>query len=238
MAIEAPLHQQRVRLENQRHLIDRAVARRAADALADVNAVIEIRKIAQAMDFHPLDRFAGSIALAHRLQITDVVEQDRVAIHAGFCGRDAGGGGILNRSMTIAAVNSIVTDVMLVAELHRLLAGNILPRKIWRARERQDPRKRQSREKNSGEQAETGDKIRAAVKNLGHIRVALWQVPPFRGAATGRLHHQSLGAQARSVIDAIVSIKTFGNATLRRKLSCLSFSRNDANQTEISNGSK
>ena len=53
------------------------------------------------------------------------------------------------------------------------------------------------------------------MKNLGHIRVALWRVPPFRGAATGRLHHQSLGAQARGVIDAIVSIKTFGNATLR-----------------------
>ena len=115
--------------------------------------------------------------------------------------------------------------------------GNILPRKIWRARERQYPRKRQSREKNSGKQAEAGDEIRAAVKNLGHIRVALWRVPPFRGAATGRLHHQSLGAQARSVIDAIVSIKTFGNATLRRKL-CRVLSRNEANQTEISNGSK
>ena len=36
-------------------------------------------------------------------------------------------------------------------------------------------------------------------------------------AATGRLHRQSLGAQAHGVIDAIVSIKTFRNATLRRK---------------------
>jgi len=161
-----------------------------------------------------------------------------VAVHASFGGRDTGCGGIFDRSVTIAAVNAIVARVMLVTELHRLLAGNILARKIWRASERQDPRKSQSRQKNRGKQAETGDKIRAAVKNLGHIRVALWQVPPFRGAATGRLHHQSLGAQARSVIDAIVSIKTFGNATLRRKLSCLSFSRNEAKQTEISNGSK
>ena len=153
------------------------MARRATDALADVNAVIEIRKIAQAMDFHPLDRFAGSIALAHRLQITDIVEQNRMAIHASFRGRDTGGSGILNRSMTVAAVNAIVAHMVFVAELHRLLAGNILPRKIWRARERQYPRKRQPREKNSGKQAETGDKIRAAVKNLGHIRVALWRQP-------------------------------------------------------------
>jgi len=51
-----PLHQQRV-LENQWHLVHRAVARRAADALADVNAGIEIRKIAEAMDFDPwIDR--------------------------------------------------------------------------------------------------------------------------------------------------------------------------------------
>jgi hypothetical protein len=79
--------------------------------------------------------------------------------------------------MTVAAVNAIVAHMVFVAELHRLLAGNILPRKIWRARERQYPRKRQPREKNSGKQAETGDKIRAAVKNLGHIRVALWRQP-------------------------------------------------------------
>jgi len=217
MAIEAPLHQKRVRLEHQRHLIDRAVTRRAANALADVNAVVEIRKIAEAMDLHPLDRFTGSIALAHRLQITDVIEQNRVAVHTGFRGRDAGGSGILNGSMTVAAVDAIVSHMMFVAELHRLLAENILPRKIRRARERQDSRKRQSRQENRGKQAKTGDKIRAAVKNLGHIRVALWRAPPFRGAATGRLHHQSLGAQARSVIDAIVSIKTFRNATLRKK---------------------
>ena len=36
------------------------------------------------------------------------------------------------------------------------------------------------------------------------------------GAATGRLHRQSLGAQGHGVIDAIVSIKTFRNATLRQ----------------------
>ena len=155
------------------------MARRAADALADVNAVIEIRKIAEAMDLHPLDRFAGSITLAHRLQITDVIEQNRVAVHTGFRGRDACGSGTLNRSMTVAAINAIVTHVMFMAKLHGLLAENILPRKIWRASERQDSRKRQSRQKNRGEQAETGNKIRAAVKNLGHIRVALWRVPPF-----------------------------------------------------------
>ena len=76
MAIEAPLHQQRVRLKNQGHLIHRAMTRRAANALADMNAVIEISEITEAVDLHPLNRFVRSITLAHGLQIADVVEQN------------------------------------------------------------------------------------------------------------------------------------------------------------------
>jgi len=139
MAIEAPLHQERVCLKNQGHLIHRAVTRRAANSLTDVNAVIEIRKVTKAVDLHPLNRFVRSITLAHGLQIADVIEQNRMAIHASFGGRDTGCGGIFDRSVTIAAVNSIVARVMLVTELYRLLAGNILPRKIGRARKCQYP---------------------------------------------------------------------------------------------------
>jgi len=76
MAIEAPLHQERVRLKNQGHLIHRAMARRAANALTDMNAVIEISKVTKAVDLHPLNRFVRSITLAHGLQIADVVEQN------------------------------------------------------------------------------------------------------------------------------------------------------------------
>jgi len=57
-----------------------------------------------------------------------------MAIHASFGGRDSGCSGIFDRSVTVAAVNSIVARMMLVAELYRLLAGNILPRQIRRAR--------------------------------------------------------------------------------------------------------
>src|SRR2546425_301459 len=44
MALQAPLHQQRIGLKHQRHLVDLTVARRAAYALIDMNAVIEIDK--------------------------------------------------------------------------------------------------------------------------------------------------------------------------------------------------
>ena len=42
MAIQAPLHVQRFRLAGERHLIDPAMTRDAADALVHVNAVIEV----------------------------------------------------------------------------------------------------------------------------------------------------------------------------------------------------
>jgi len=76
MAIEAPLHQERVRLKNQGHLIHCAMARRTANALTDVNAVIEISKVTEAVNLHPLNRFVRSVTLAHGLQIADVVEQN------------------------------------------------------------------------------------------------------------------------------------------------------------------
>ena len=45
MAIETPLHSQRLGLKHERHLIDLAVAGRAANTLIHVNAVIEIYEI-------------------------------------------------------------------------------------------------------------------------------------------------------------------------------------------------
>src|SRR5260370_38060440 len=47
MALQAPLHQQRIGLKHQWHLVDLPVARRAAYALIDMNAVIEIDEIGQ-----------------------------------------------------------------------------------------------------------------------------------------------------------------------------------------------
>jgi hypothetical protein len=42
MAIQAPFHQQRWNLMQQRHPVDAAVTRRTANALLDMNAMIEV----------------------------------------------------------------------------------------------------------------------------------------------------------------------------------------------------
>ena len=210
MAINAPLHQKCVRLKSQRHLIHGAMTSRATDAFVYVNAVIEVGEIPQPVHFYPLNGLIGTIAFAHRLQISGVIEQHGMAIHAGLGGRNSGGGGDFNRRMTIAAIDSVVADVMFVTELDRLFARDVLPRQIRRTRKRQYSRECQSRQKNCGKKAEARDEIRAAVKNLGHVRVALAAgIPSTTGAATRGLHPQHRAAQARVVIDAIVSTKTF-----------------------------
>jgi len=70
-----------------------------------------------------------------------------MAIHAGLGRRDAGHGGSLHPRMTIAAIDAVIADMVLVAELHRLLTGNILARQIRRARHREDGHERQSNQK-------------------------------------------------------------------------------------------
>ena len=144
MAIQAPLHQQRIGLKHQRHLVDLSVARRAAYALVDMNAVIKIDEIGQAMNFDPRDGFIAAIALANGLQVGRRVEENRMTIHAGLRRRNTGHGGSFDAGMTVAAVNTVIANVMFMAELHWLLTRNVLPRQIGRARHREDGDKRQA----------------------------------------------------------------------------------------------
>jgi hypothetical protein len=160
-------------LKHQGHLIDLAVTGRAAHAFVHVNAVIEINEVRQTMHANPLDGFISAITFAHRLQIPDIVEQHGMAIHAGFGGRDSGGSGCLDAGMTVAAINTVISNVVLVAELDRLLARDVLVRQIRSAGQTHHTTKSQSREERAKKDTDLGDEIRAAVKNLGHVKFAL-----------------------------------------------------------------
>ncbi len=109
-----------------------------------MNAVIEIDEIGQTMNFDPLDGFIAAIALANGLEVRRRVEENRMAVHAGLRRRNTGHGGSFDAGMTVAAVNTVIADVMFMAELHRLLPGNVLARQIGRARHGEDGYKRQS----------------------------------------------------------------------------------------------
>jgi hypothetical protein len=86
--------------------------------------------------------------------------------------------------MAIPAIDTVISRVMLVAELNRLIAHDILVRQIRRARSQKDARQRQTRQEKRREDTETGDKIRAAVKNLRHDYICTLEVSAPEGAAT------------------------------------------------------
>jgi len=173
VALQAKIHVQGRCLQHQRHLVHAAVARRAADALVDMNAVIEINVVRQAMHFVPMNGFIRPVALAHRLQVAHVVEEHRVAIHAGFGGRNSSVGRGFDAGMAIPAVDAVVPDVVLVAELNRLSSRYVLIRDVGRSCKDQNRRQCNSPKYGYSEQAGPGDKVCTAVKDLCHVRVAL-----------------------------------------------------------------
>ncbi len=137
VAIQAPAHRERRSLKDKGHLIDRAMAGRAANALVDVDAVIKVDVVGQAMHFNPLDGLVRAVALPNGFQITDVVEENGMAIHAGLGGRYARVSRTLHAGMTVAAVDAFISHVVLVAELYGLIPRHALVGDIGRPRHNQ-----------------------------------------------------------------------------------------------------
>jgi hypothetical protein len=102
------------------------MAGRAANPLVDVDAVIEIHVIGQAMDFNPLDGLVRAVTFPNGFQITDVVEENGMAVHAGLGGRYARVSRTFHAGMTVAAVDAFISHMVLVAELYGLIPGHAL----------------------------------------------------------------------------------------------------------------
>jgi len=83
MTFETPFHLQRRCLKQNRHLIDRAMTRRAANPFVYVNAVIEIGVVWQVMDPDPLNWPPGAEAGAHWFEIRAIGPNLIMATHAG-----------------------------------------------------------------------------------------------------------------------------------------------------------
>ena len=175
VTVQAPLHQQSVRLKNERHLVHGSVAGAASNAFIHMNAVVEIGKIRKPVDFYPLDRFVVAIAIADGLKVTGVVEKHGVTIHAGFRWRDPGKSGSFHACVAVAAVNSIVSYVMFVAELHGLFASNVLAGQIRRTRRCQHRQNGKPHDEQKRKHTKSRDEVRASMKNLSHVRFALWR---------------------------------------------------------------
>ena len=120
MAIQAPLHLQRVLLPGERHPVHPPVATLTADYLVDVDAVIEIHEVRQIVDPRPADRGVVAETGAHRLQRRTRQPDLRMAIHAGLGGRNVGETRSLHRGVAIAAIQAQTAHVVRMAERDRL----------------------------------------------------------------------------------------------------------------------
>lgn len=182
MAVQAPGHLQRRRLKHQWHLIHLPVARRTAHALGHVNAVIEINIISQAVYANPVNRLVRAITFADRLQIACAVKQHGMTVHARLSRWNACRRRELDTRVAVPAIDAIVADVVFVAELNGLITRYILIRQNRRTRRHENTRQRQTRQEKRRKDTETGDEIRAAVKNLRHVCVCTLEVSAPEGS--------------------------------------------------------
>ena len=128
MAVQAPLHLERIFLIHQWHLVDSAVATGASDALVHVNLVIEVDVVRQVVDADPVDGCSGRPALTNRLEELSVRPDLRMAVDAGLGGGDTGVARLLHGRVTVLALQAQTLDVVFVAKRNRLVWPLTLPR--------------------------------------------------------------------------------------------------------------
>lgn len=165
VAIEAPAHLQAGLLIHQRHGVDAAMAGFAADALFDVDAVVEINVIGQVVHLSPADGFVSAVAFADGLEGGTVDPDLRMAVHAGLRGRDRGVLRIIDAGVAVAAIDTHGADVVRVAEGDGLFAGVALAGGVTGIGNEFEEKTAQAAEKDDGEHdARSGKGVRTGFK--------------------------------------------------------------------------
>jgi hypothetical protein len=172
VTLQTPLHVESILAPHERHLIHAAVASGAAHALVNMNAVIEIDEARQVVHPRPLQRLPGPETLAHRLQNRALGPDLGVATHADLSGWNAGERGLFHRGVAVTAIDAGVTNVVFMAELHRLAARDTNLRHIGRSVNRRERGYEDDDDGSAPEYAHPGDSVRAAMKNLRHARMS------------------------------------------------------------------
>src|SRR5437764_6664475 len=114
MAIQTPMHRQRCSLAGQLHLVDRAMAGRTADALGDMDRMIEVDVARQLVDALPCNWLVLGKARANRRQHLGVGPDLGVAGHAGFRRRQSGETRSLDGSVAVAAIEAQSANMVFV----------------------------------------------------------------------------------------------------------------------------
>src|SRR5437867_2012838 len=108
------------------------MAGHAADALLNVDAMVEIDEIGHAVHAVPLEGFVCEIALPDRLEQGAVGPYLRMACEAGFRRRDARERRPFDAGMAVPAIYSQLADVVLMAKRGRLVERYAHPVRVGR----------------------------------------------------------------------------------------------------------
>ena len=179
---QTPAHIERRRLPGQRHVAYRPVAFGAADALRDMDAVVEVDVIRQGVDAGPAQRLALCEALPHRRENFRIGPDLRVAGHAGMGRRDARVLGNLDRRVAVTAIEAQAADVMLMAERYRLRRG--VPFLAVVAHHRHDPDEDQKK-RHATCRREQGD-VHEQVGSRAKYRHQMLRKPTLRSTRSKR----------------------------------------------------
>lgn len=120
MALETPLHRERLIDANDVHLIDASVTGRAPDADGEVHAVIEVGVIGQLVHANPLHGLTAFPARSNRREPCGIGLHDRVTAHARLGGWDHRVCRSLDVGVAIATIDAHFSGVKGVAVRHRL----------------------------------------------------------------------------------------------------------------------
>ena len=121
VTIKTPTHRERRGLPHQRHAPDRAVARRAADALGDMDRVIEIDVAWQTIDLIPMNGLVVGKTFTNGRQHRRLRIKLGMAGHAGVARRDARDRRSFDTRVTVTAIKTEASYMMGVAERDRLI---------------------------------------------------------------------------------------------------------------------
>ena len=113
------------------HLVDAAVAGDAADSCRHVHVVGEIGVVGKLVDANPVHRPAAGGAVPNRCELLAVLLHEPMAVHADLGGRNVRDGRDLDRGVTVAAIETELADVELMAVwdgLNGLVAHVQVPR--------------------------------------------------------------------------------------------------------------
>ena len=107
-------------------------------------------------------------ALADWLQIRTVRPNLRVAIHTRLRRRDSGISELLNSGVTVAAIDSVIAGVMLMAELNGLFAREESLRIVRGPVEFEQHPDGDPNEEHRPEDGSLRDEVRASIEDLPH----------------------------------------------------------------------